>query len=73
MKRILFTVAEGRAVRDPITKKMLPGNGELIEKIDSSFWQKRLKQGDILIGVMPKKASVAVAEKTFENNFVKEK
>lgn len=44
--------APGRAVRDPVTMKLLAEDGE--EKPRISYWVRRLKDGDV-IAVEPQK------------------
>lgn len=44
-KKITIRAVAGRAVRDPITKALLPSDWATYE--DGSFWQKRIAQGDV--------------------------
>jgi hypothetical protein len=39
--------AEGRAVRDPVTKKLLPAAGR--EVPDNQFWRRRVRDGDVIV------------------------
>ncbi|WP_392563205.1 DUF2635 domain-containing protein (plasmid) [Orbus sturtevantii] len=36
---------EGRTIRDPVTKEILPENGATVQK--SPFWLRRLRDGDV--------------------------
>jgi hypothetical protein len=38
--------AEGRAVRDPLTKQLLPAAGRDVP--DNQFWRRRLRDGDVV-------------------------
>jgi len=39
--------AEGRAVRDPVTKQLLPAAGR--EVPENQFWRRRLRDGDVVV------------------------
>jgi len=43
--------AEGRAVRDPLTKQLLPADGRDVP--DNSFWRRRLRDGDVVAADAP--------------------
>lgn len=47
--------APGRTVRDPQTMKLLAANGE--PKPPTSFWLRRLKDGDVLLVEATKKGA----------------
>jgi Protein of unknown function (DUF2635) len=38
---------DGRLVRDPVTKQLLPAEGR--EVPDDQFWRRRLRDGDIVL------------------------
>jgi hypothetical protein len=38
--------AEGRQVRDPLTKALLPATGRDVP--DNQFWRRRLRDGDVV-------------------------
>lgn len=38
--------AEGRQVRDPVTKQLLPAAGRDVP--DNQFWRRRLRDGDVV-------------------------
>lgn len=40
--------AESLVVRDPVTKLQLPADGK--EVPENSYWQRRLRDGDVLLG-----------------------
>ena len=39
--------AEGRQVRDPVTKQLLPAAGRDVP--DNQFWRRRLRDGDVVV------------------------
>jgi Protein of unknown function (DUF2635) len=43
--------AEGRAVRDPLTKQLLPAAGRDVP--DNQFWRRRLRDGDVVSADAP--------------------
>lgn len=43
--------AEGRAVRDPLTKALLPAAGRDVP--DNQFWRRRLRDGDVVSADTP--------------------
>ena len=55
-KRITIKAVAGRLVRDPVSKSVISSTS-WVTKDDSSFWQNRIKQGDVEL------KSDAVAEK----------
>lgn len=46
---------EGLIVRDPITKQIMPADGK--EVTDSTYWRRRLRDGDVVKARPPKKVA----------------
>lgn len=57
MAMITVKAAPGRVVRDPVSKKVILESGALVSDANS-YWQRRLRDGDVLIV----KAAPAVTE-----------
>jgi hypothetical protein len=56
--RRLIRPADGLLIRDSVTMQMLPSEGK--EVIWSSYWERRLNDGDVMI-VNEKQSSEAIA------------
>jgi hypothetical protein len=57
MKRITIRCKAGRIVRDPNSKAALPL--EWVTKDDSSYWQKKVQQGDVELKPAKDEAKIA--------------
>jgi hypothetical protein len=60
VKLIFVRPVEGRRVKDPFTFKVLAPEGE--HKPDTSFWRRRLNDGDVVLGEV-KEVSAKAARK----------
>jgi hypothetical protein len=56
MAKVFIKPKEGIKVRDPHTKQYLPEEGAFVEL--SSYWKRRLKDGDVIEEKLPKKSKV---------------
>lgn len=54
MKKLYLKPAAGLKVPDPVTGKPLAAEGE--EKPDTTYWRRRIKDGDVAIARAPKPA-----------------
>lgn len=60
MDKTYLIPGTGLVIIDPLTKKRLPEEGALISM--TTYWQRRINQGDVTIGTPPVLA-VVTAEK----------
>lgn len=51
MNRIYVRPAPGLQVRDPLSRQPLPDEGQLVE--ETSFWVRRLADGDVVLSTPP--------------------
>lgn len=54
MERIFIRPAPGKVVRDPVTKRALPAEG--VSVVPSIFWNRRIKDGSVVVGKKPEKS-----------------
>lgn len=60
--KIFIKPAEGRQVRDPITKEPLAAEGD--SKPRNSYWLRRVKEGDVVISSPVKKKAEKGGDKS---------